>query len=103
MALVNIVEGLSPYSLLHCFISGPKKELQQDVISYQEDSITKAFNLARLFEKKHGPVEKNIKIKNSYTHNISIALRKTPQLTYPVPQTLGLPAPSIPTIKSPSP
>lgn len=57
-AVANRVEGMPPRIMLACFISGLKKDLQRDMISLRPESISRAANLAKLYEDKYFPAPK---------------------------------------------
>lgn len=53
IALPNRMDGMSPKSLLTCFINGLKTEIHIDIIPLKPDSLPQAMQLARLYEDKY--------------------------------------------------
>ncbi|KAE9612033.1 hypothetical protein Lal_00048864 [Lupinus albus] len=54
-SLANYSHGLSPDAILDCFISGLKPEIRKEVLAQNPLTFSKAFSLAKLFEKKYNP------------------------------------------------
>lgn len=64
-SLANRVNGLTPDAVMDCFISGLNLDLQREVMSHCPISLLKTVALARLFEEKFQPPQKN----HSYSAN----------------------------------
>lgn len=70
-ALANGVDGISPTALLPYFISGLKKEIQGDVISWKSDSLTTTFTLAKLYEERYSKTSWGLPKKTTFPQYIN--------------------------------
>lgn len=94
--MTNRVEGLSPSTLLACFISRFKREIHRDVIPWRPDSINEAVTLAKLFEEKYFPTSKSSSQRSSLTPNINLLVNAGKHGTILAFLAKPLPTPAMP-------
>lgn len=63
------MDGMSPMSLLTCFINGLKTEIHIDIIPLKPDSLPQAMQLARLYEDKYSD-KCPVMTRRSTKHNV---------------------------------
>ena len=93
-ALANRITGLSPSSLLSCFISGLDPAIRREVQALQPLTMVHAAGLARLQEEKFQDTQRNPRIRPSFPSSPSTPLSfSTPSPPSPLPL---LPSPAKP-------
>nr|KYP33764.1 hypothetical protein KK1_045361 [Cajanus cajan] len=95
-SLANRIDGLQPFLLLSCFISGLTLELRRDVIAHQPTSISQAVGFARLHEEKLHDRSHPFRPPQSHRWpptSVSCTFSQPPPLSIPKPTPPLLPTP----------
>lgn len=103
LALPNRVEGVSPSTMLKCFISGLRREIQRDIIPLLPESISKAASLAKLYEDKYPALPKANFKRGQFIPDIN-ANSQSGRVTIPLSIQKLLPPPqNVPQLMPPNP
>lgn len=94
-SLANRVSGLTHDAIMDCFISGLQADLRREVLAHCPFSLLKAVSLARLFEEKYQPTQKQTPSptyprsfsQNRTTTNTNPITNNTPKSQLPPPLT----------------
>jgi hypothetical protein len=87
-SLSNRVTGLSPTSLLNCFLSGLRKDIQHELTILKPSSLTQAIDLAKLVEEKSLAAQKSV-----FSRSFKPPAAASPSTPPTQPSVLGSPPP----------